>query len=157
MRYLALMLLLIATAVPISADADDTKDPGGVLGVWASKGSIFSITRDGDALHGEVIALRKPRLDHRNPDPLLRERPVIGLQVLSEYRFENGTWRGKLYDPGSGRTYSSYLKLDADGNLRLRGYVGFSLLGKTEVFEPVRTCSERIISMLQLAEIEDFC
>ena len=82
---------------------------------------------------------------------------MIGLQVRSDYQFKRGAWRGKLYDPGSGSTFSSYLKLDRDGNLRLRGYIGFSLFGKTEVFQPVSTCSERIVGMLRLAEIEGHC
>jgi uncharacterized protein (DUF2147 family) len=128
-----------------------------VLGIWASKGTIFSITRNDKELHGEVIAMKKPRPDRKNPDPKLRDRLVIGLQLLRDYRLKRGVWRGKLYDPGSGGTYSSYLKLDGDGNLRLRAYLGFALLGKTEVFQPVGVCSERIIKMLTLAGIENLC
>lgn len=154
-----LILFGLASAlgsVLISADAP-AQARTGVLGIWASKGSIFSITRNGEKLRGEVIAMRKPRLDRKNPDSRLRGRPVIGLQILSDYRFKRGVWRGKLYDPGGGGTYSSYLKLDRDGNLRLRGYFGFSLFGKTEIFQPVGTCSERIIDMLRLAKIENLC
>lgn len=157
MRHLTRTILVFAAVVAISTNAAGLADGAEVLGVWASKGSIFSITLDGEELHGEVIAMRKPRADRKNPDPLLRQRPVIGLQVLSDYRYRRGLWRGKLYDPTSGRTFSSYLKLDSDGNLRVRGYVGFSLLGKTEIFEPVTTCSERIVDMLRLAEIDNFC
>jgi uncharacterized protein (DUF2147 family) len=149
-------LAFVLTGMPVGADAA-AQDPGRVLGVWASKGTIFSISRDGDELLGEVIAMRKPRLDRKNPDSRLQSRPVIGLQVLSGYRFKRGAWRGKLYDPGSGSTFSSYLKLDRDGNLRLRGYIGFSLFGKTEVFQPVSKCSERIVGMLRGAEIEGHC
>lgn len=150
----ALAFLLGGT--PASADVA-VQDPTPVVGVWASKGTIFSISRDGDELLGEVIAMRKPRADQKNPDSRLRTRPVIGLQVLSDYRFKRGAWRGKLYDPGSGRTFSSHLKLDADGNLRLRGYIGFSLFGKTEIFRSVSTCSQRIVDMLRLAKIEGHC
>jgi uncharacterized protein (DUF2147 family) len=155
-HLILLALAFVLTGTPVSAQAT-AQDPGKVMGVWASKGTIFSISRDGDELLGEVIAMRKPRADRKNPDSRLRTRPVIGLQVLSDYQFKRGAWRGKLYDPGSGSTFSSYLKLDRDGNLRLRGYIGFSLFGKTEVFQPVSACSERIVGMLRLAEIEGHC
>jgi uncharacterized protein (DUF2147 family) len=43
------------------------------------------------------------------------------------------TWRdGSLYDPESGNTYSGKLSLNPDGTLSLRGYLGISLLGRTE-------------------------
>ena len=150
-HLILLALAFVLGGTPVSAQAT-AQDPGKVMGVWASKGTIFSISRDGDELLGEVIAMRKPRADRKNPDSRLRTRPVIGLQILSDYQFKRGAWRGKLYDPGSGSTFSSYLKLDRDG-----GYIGFSLFGKTEVFHPVSTCSERIVGMLRLAEIEGHC
>jgi uncharacterized protein (DUF2147 family) len=151
-RFFVLCLTVSLFAADARAEQHDS-----VLGIWASKGSVFSITRNDEELIGEVIAMKKPRLDRKNPDPTLRDRPVIGLQVLKGYRFKHGVWRGKLYDPSGGNTFASYLKLGADGNLRLRGYFGFAFLGKTELFEPVSTCSERIVSMLRLAEIDDLC
>lgn len=128
-----------------------------VLGYWASKGSVFSITESGGVLHGRIIALRKPRPDRKNPDPMLRERPLIGLQVLSDYVFRRGRWRGRVYDPGSGSVYRSHMRVDDDGNLRLRGYVGISLLGRTEVFVPAATCSERIVDMLRISGVDGIC
>ena len=150
-----IVLCLAASLLGTAAGADGRAR---VFGIWASaKGTIISISQNGEALQGEVIAMRKPRPDRKNRDPQLRERPVIGLQLLSDYRFKHGGWRGKLYDPASGRTFSSYLKLDDDGNLRLRGYVGFALFGKTETFQPVGVCSERIVDALRLAGIEHLC
>jgi len=137
----------------------DEKKQTEVLGIWASaKGTIVSITRSGEELQGEVLGMRKKaRLDRKNPDPELRERPVVGMQLLKDYRFKNGGWRGKLYDPGSGGTYSSYMKVSDSGKLKLRGYIGFSLLGKTQTFRPVSACTEQIIEMLRAAEIDDLC
>jgi len=127
--------------------------------MWASKkGTIVSITRVGEELHGEVVGMRKrARLDRKNPDPELRERPVVGMQLLKDYRFKNGAWRGRLYDPGSGGTYSSYMKINDEGRLKLRGYIGFSLLGKTQTFRPVSARTEQIIEMLRDAGIDDLC
>ena len=101
--------------------------------------------------------MRKPRLDKKNPAPELRDRPVVGLQVLSGYEFRRGAWRGRIYDPGSGHTFRSFIKRDADGSLRVRGFVGLSLFGKTQVFAPVSACTEQIVSMLDTADLGHLC
>ena len=129
-----------------------------VFGLWVSpKGTVFSIAEHEGRLQAEVIGMRKPRLDKKNPTPELRARPVLGLQVLSDYQFKRGAWRGRIYDPGSGHTFKSHIKRDDEGNLRVRGYVGLSLFGKTEVFEAVGSCTERIVSMLETANLGHLC
>jgi uncharacterized protein (DUF2147 family) len=129
-QFFAVMLSLAAASA--SAETDGR---AGVYGFWESeKGTVFSISEKDGLLQAEVVAMRKPRLDKKNPDTQLRTRPVIGLQVLSDYEFKRGTWRGRIYDPGSGNSFKSYIKRGDDGDLRLRGYVGFSLFGKTEIF-----------------------
>ncbi len=155
----ALLLWLVGPWAP--AAAESLQNPAdartGVFGIWASKGSIFSIYEADGQLHARVMAMRKPRLDQKNPVPELRARPVIGLQVLSGYEFRRGAWRGRIYDPASGKTFKSHIKPDADGNLRVRGYVGLSLFGRTQVFHPVSACTERIVSMLAGSELEHLC
>lgn len=63
-----------------------------------------------------------PRLDARNPDPSLRRRPVVGVEIVSGLRqTAPGAWeRGRLYNPDDGRTYTGTLRL-RDGQLELRG------------------------------------
>jgi uncharacterized protein (DUF2147 family) len=135
--------------------ADKADKASEVEGVWASKGAVFAIERSGDTLEATVVALRKPRPDRKNVKEELRGRPLIGLQLLSDYRFKKGRWRGDFYDPGSGRTYSSHIRLDDEGNLRLRAYVLF--LGHTEVMEPASNCTERIVAMLEVSGAEGLC
>ena len=69
----------------------------------------------------------------QNPDPGLRARPVVGLEVLCGLRpTDDGAWTdGTISDPSSGRPYRCELRLDGDDRLRLRGYVGVSWLGRT--------------------------
>jgi len=96
----------------------------------------------GEALCGTVVWLRSPFDEHGcelrdeyNPDPALRERPIVGLQVLSALRPASGdvsSWLdGSIYDPGSGRTYRCTLRLTGPDRVELRGYVGVPLLGRT--------------------------
>jgi uncharacterized protein (DUF2147 family) len=111
-------------------------------GLWYAEGGAaqVEISRCAGALCGRVVWLRSPLdedgcalRDRRNPDPALRTRPVLGLEVLRGLRpDDDDTWTGgTIYDPSSGRTYRCELRLDGDDRLRLRGYVGVSWLGRT--------------------------
>ena len=67
-----------------------------------------------------------PRTDVNNPDPSRRNRPLVGLQVLSGFRSGATAWEGgQAYDPKSGSSYKSSLRLNADGSLRVTGCVLF--------------------------------
>jgi uncharacterized protein (DUF2147 family) len=157
----AALLTLLVTGVlwtPVASanqPGDTDANASRVEGVWASKGAVFAIERSGDTLEATVVALRKPRADRKNAKAELRDRPLIGLQLLSDYRFKKGRWRGDFYDPGSGRTYASYIRLDDEGNLRLRAWV--LMFGHTEVMEPVSNCTERIVAMLEVSGVDGLC
>ncbi len=149
-------------AAPSTFGADD------VLGYWASEGSIIHVSKHADELSARVFALMDPtytpeeaprpvgavRLDDRNPDPEIRTRPVLGLELLSGYRFSGKRWEGKIYDPESGNTYSSRMERDGDGNLKMRGYVGIPLLGRTAIFLPLSLCTENMRTMLARSEVK---
>jgi uncharacterized protein (DUF2147 family) len=142
-----------------------------VRGLWSSDGSIFKVYELNNALFGQIVALNEPaytvdenpekagqpRVDALNPDPNLRSQPILGLHMFKEYQFEDGQWQGSIYDPESGKTYQSKMKISVDGRLEIRGYVGIPMFGRTAVFEPVSTCSERIVKMLQMTKYGDAC
>ncbi len=58
----------------------------------------------------------------------------MGLQIMNGLQFaSNNLWKnGKIYDPDSGKTYNAKATLVSHDQLDLRGFVGFSLLGRTE-------------------------
>jgi uncharacterized protein (DUF2147 family) len=64
-------------------------------------------------------------VDRNNPDPKLRNRPVEGLTILSGFTDAGSDWRGRIYDPNSGKTYKSVLKREADGRLKVQGCIAF--------------------------------
>ena len=67
-----------------------------------------------------------PRTDVNNPDPNRRNRPLVGLQILSGFTGGPTEWEGgRAYDPKSGSSYKSSLRLNADGSLRVTGCVLF--------------------------------
>lgn len=128
MRGVAVMALGIglAWAAPALAAEDAT-------GTWRmSNGKVtVRVAPCGAALCGRVVALKKPRdseghakLDRKNPNPSLRERPVIGLTILSNMRESGaGKWSGTIYNPDDGKTYSSSMQLLGPSTMKVNGCV----------------------------------
>jgi uncharacterized protein (DUF2147 family) len=131
---LSLVLLPLAAASEMSS----------IEGRWLSGDGDgwIEIALEGDGLVGRIAGSPNdqpgdaPRYDDLNPDPTLRSRPLKGLTVMSGFRYDsNGRWvNGRIYDPNSGKTYKGTIEqLDAN-TLKLRGYVGISLFGRTEIW-----------------------
>lgn len=155
-----LMLLLTLSVFPIAA-AEEESQQTAVIGFWATQDSILEVARAGDTLSMRVVAMENPtytegephgppgavRVDVNNPEPSLRDRPIMGLELLSDYEFSKKRWRGKIYDPQSGNIYSSTMWVE-DGELQMRGYIGVALLGRTQTFASVVGCAEDIRRLL---------
>ena len=115
-----------------------------VTGVWLTHGdkpAKIQISRSGDRFEGKIVWLQtptengKPKVDKNNPDESKRARPVLGLELLRGFRFDKDEWNdGQIYDPESGKTYSCTMTLKDSNTLKVRGYIGISLLGRTEVW-----------------------
>ncbi len=143
----ALWPSLVAALLLAPAPSRST-DPTGLW--WADGGAAqVEIVHCGDALCGKVVWLRSPfdlngcpLRDEKNPDPALRGRNVLGLQLLHGLRRsarDADEWKdGRIYDPGAGRTYSATLRMDGPDQLELRGYLGIRLLGRTTGWFRVR-------------------
>ena len=116
-----------------------------VLGVWwtpEKDGKIEVYVKQGE-YYGKIIWGEEPEKDKHNPDPALRDRDVVGLDIFEGFRFNKRKKRwdgGTIYDPNSDKTYECKMWFP-DGNpdkLKVRGFIGISLLGRTEVFERVK-------------------
>ncbi len=116
----------------------------GVEGIWYNTkkdGKIKVYQQDGK-YYGEIVWLLepndendgKPKRDINNPDDSKHQNPIIGLVVLKDLEFdEDNVWdNGKIYDPENGKTYSCKMTLKDKDHLDVRGFIGFSLLGRTE-------------------------
>lgn len=117
----------------------------GVKGVWltAKKGAKIEIYQCGNEICGKVVWLEepndengKPLTDLENPDEAKQNDPILGLNLLKGFeKTEDNVWEdGTVYDPNSGKTYKCKLTLESEDKLEVRGFIGFSLLGKTEVW-----------------------
>jgi uncharacterized protein (DUF2147 family) len=139
MRILLLVLLALLSAAS-RAQTRPAASPAAaaILGRWltADKAGIIQIYAQQGRYAGKIVGPEPPRLDANNPDPALRQRPLLGVVMLQGFRYDGaGAWaNGTIYDPRNGKTYSCILRLKTASALEVRGYVGVSLLGRTEVW-----------------------
>lgn len=138
--FLAALLLATLPAIIEAKAAPPT-------GLWLTekKGVIVRLYECGDdALCGRTVWLKKPnwkdgtpRLDAKNPDPALQDRPWCGIEVITGLRPDGeGEWSGgEVYDPKTGKRFDFDLARRDDG-LKARGYLGIPLLGKSEDWTP---------------------
>ena len=114
-----------------------------VVGVWLTqdKDSKVEVSKGKDGkFQGAIVWLKEPnrngqpKKDDKNPDVKLRSRPTLGLKLLSGFHFdkdENEWIDGTIYDPKSGKTYKCLLWFEDEPNvLHVKGFIGFSLIGK---------------------------
>lgn len=120
-----------------------------ILGVWLEeeKQSKIEIYKKGNSFFGKIIWLKEPldengkvKLDKENPNPSLRKNPINGLIILKDLEYiKKGEWsNGEIYDARSGKTYSLEVYMTNQNKLDLRGYLGFTLFGKTTTWTRVK-------------------
>ena len=134
------MAVISFTAAAQTADA--------ILGSWANPNGQdhILIYKKGNKYYGKLDWIKypndeqgKPKTDKNNPDPALRSRPDLGLELLKDFVYDgdNVYNDGTVYDPKNGKTYSCKMTLDGN-NLKIRGYIGISLFGRSEVWTRVK-------------------
>ncbi len=148
MKKTALVFIFVVTtwASAFASNPDD------ILGVWNTEDhkAKVEIFKCADKYCGKIVWLKDPnyepgskegipgtpKIDHNNPDPSLRSRPVLGLPFMTGFAYAGDSqWKeGSLYDPEKGKTYSGKMTLASPNQLNLRGYIGISLIGRTSIW-----------------------
>lgn len=82
----------------------------------------------------------QPRVDRENPDPTKRGQPILGLNLVESFTYAGGNlWEGGfIYDPREGKTYKCKMTLETPDNLKVRGFIGIALIGKTNNWTRVK-------------------
>jgi uncharacterized protein (DUF2147 family) len=157
-RPMRMVLMTIGLLLGVvTADAGATSPSA--EGSWLTQkhDGIIEIFRcDGETLCGKLAWFRiKPddpnpqALDLNNPDPAGRNRSLCGLVFMTGFKAAGPDhWEdGAIYDPDSGKTYHAKMTLRSDGTLDLHGYIGISLIGRSEIWtrdtQPVPVCPSR--------------
>jgi uncharacterized protein (DUF2147 family) len=134
--FLVIVLLAIQnlSAQKVNKDA--------IVGEWLSeaKDGRVQIYKVGEKFFGKVIWGKDgSRKDVNNPDPKLKEQNIIGSVILKDFGFTGKAWEdGTVYDPKNGKTYSCAMKMPDANTLSIRGFIGFSLLGRSTTWTRVK-------------------
>jgi len=136
-------ILSIALAVSsVFAFAQTNAD---VVGEWynAEKDAVITLYEDGSTISGKITWMKfpndengNPKSDPLNPDESLQSRARLGMVMMNNFtHIEDNIWEdGELYDPKKGKTYSGILTLKDTNTLDLRGYIGFSFIGRSSTW-----------------------
>jgi uncharacterized protein (DUF2147 family) len=110
-----------------------------VIGKWKLEDgtAIVEVYKSGDVYNGKIVWLKNPTeadgtptKDDNNPDPKLRSRQVLGLNMLHGLKKDGSKYSGgKIYDPGNGKTYNCSMQVDGNvlkvrGSLDSKGLIG---------------------------------
>ncbi|SJZ48882.1 DUF2147 domain-containing protein [Sediminibacterium ginsengisoli] len=142
MKKLVFFACILCLCTSFRYKADDS-----IVGTWInSKGQVhLQIYKQDNKYYGKIIWLQSPnqpngmpKVDKNNPDHSLRTQPIIGLVILRDFTYRDEEWTsGRIYDPESGKVYRGIMKMPDDATLNMRGYIGISLLGRTETWKRV--------------------
>lgn len=141
-KSLTLSFLMLLYLIPSALFSQQYK-PDDILGVWwnEERDARFEIYKDKGKFFAKINWLKEPyeedgraKVDDENPDEELQNRPLIGLVFMHDFVFDadDNEWDdGEIYDPKSGSTYDCYMELLEMDKLKVRGYIGFSFIGRT--------------------------
>lgn len=138
-KYLPLIFILI---VSFSSHSQS------ILGKWKTiddetgkERSIVEIYQVEGKIYAKIIKLlekgeenkvcEKCRGDNKN-------KPLKGMVIINGLTKDGNEWNGgRILDPKTGNEYKCYLTLENPDKLKVRGYLGFALLGRTQYWHKV--------------------
>jgi len=121
-----------------------------ITGVWKTidddgetiKSHVEIYEKEGK-FYGKVIKLFREPDEEQNPKCLeckdhKKDQPIIGMEILSKMEKEEDSWEGgKIMDPENGKYYSCQMELMEPDKLKVRGYIGFSLIGRNQYWHRI--------------------
>lgn len=126
LQYVGLFALVSALLLPMtSAHAADP-----IAGRWITEDgkAVVTIASCGNTICGKITRILAPTpdgppVDENNPDRRLRNRPIMGLPVLTGFTESGDEWRGRIYSPEEGKTYRSIMKRAGANRLAVKGCI----------------------------------
>ncbi len=103
----------------------------GAIQIYESKGKY----------HGKLVVIKDPnKLDINNPDKTKQTNKILGMNIMNNFTFDgDDCWKdGTIYDPKNGKTYDCKITKEANGDINVRGFIGISLLGRTETWTKLK-------------------
>ncbi|CAM1343751.1 DUF2147 domain-containing protein [Tenacibaculum amylolyticum] len=134
MKKVTLTLLFLVVTITMNAQT--------IFGKWENKneetGAVDSVIevyeKDGKA-YAKIVEITNK--DRQNAVCDLckgknKNKPILGMNILTGLKKDGDEWSGgKILDPKTGKIYKCFIKLEEPNKLKIRGYIGFALIGKT--------------------------
>lgn len=120
-----------------------------VLGKWKSIDNetgkalgIVEIYEEDGKLYGKIIEILNPKDKKKTCEKCPgedKDKPILGLTVIKELSKDGNEYNGgHILDPKHGKLYKCYINLENDDKLKVRGYIGISLFGRTQYWHRVK-------------------
>ena len=143
MKKAIFTFLLIAVAGLFSASAQ------GVVGKWKTiddetgqAKSIVEIYEQNGKIYGKVVEILNPAKKEAKCTKCKgadKDKPIDGLIIIKGLTKDGDEYTdGDILDPNKGKLYSCTIKLDGKDKLDVRGYMGISMLGRTQTWTRVK-------------------
>jgi uncharacterized protein (DUF2147 family) len=111
---------------------DETGKEKSIVEIYQSK--------DGKAYAKILQILEKDKQDKlcANCKGKNKNRPIKGLEIINGLIKDDDEWNGaKILDPKTGKEYKCIISLEEPTKLKVRGYIGFALIGRTQYWHKV--------------------
>lgn len=104
--------------------------------------SIVEIYEKDGKIYGKVVEILNPAKKNATCKECKgadKDKPILGLVIIRGLEKDGDEWTdGDILDPNKGKFYSCTIEMDGKDKLEVRGYMGISLLGRTQVWHRVK-------------------
>jgi uncharacterized protein (DUF2147 family) len=98
--------------------------------------SIVEIYEKDGKVYAKILELLTPGDENKVCDQCEganKDKPIKGMMIINGLSEDGDEWNsGKILDPKDGKEYKCYISLEETNKLKVRGYIGFSLIGRTQ-------------------------
>lgn len=140
MKYFSILSALVFSQILMSQTVfghwktidDVTGEPKSIVHVYEENGKVY----------GKIIEIFNP--ENRNKTCTectgkLKNKPLIGMVFLYNLKKDGKEYNdGNIVDPKTGKEYSCYIELQDNNTLKVRGYVGISIAGRTQYWKRIK-------------------
>ena len=111
---------------------DETKQAKSYVEIFEKDGKLYGkVTK--------ILTKGKENAKCTDCSGALKNKPILGMQILSGLKKEGKEWNGgKILDPNSGKEYKAKMSLNGNDKLDVRGFIGISLVGRTQTWQRVK-------------------
>lgn len=110
---------------------DETGEAKSIVEVFSKSGKIYAkVVEVLDLAHKNSLCQKCAGED--------KNKPILGLTIIKGLSKDGSEYNsGEILDPKNGKLYKCALSLESKDKLKVRGYIGFSLLGRTQYWHRV--------------------